>query len=253
MIYYPLSILMLMDIKEILIISSNDDLNLYKNLFGDGSDFGLSIQYAIQCEPRGLAEAFIIGEDFIKNDSVCLILGDNLFFGNGLGDILKKCKNTLDGAHVFGVEVKDPHNFGVAELIDNKVISLEEKPKNPKSNIAVTGLYLYNNDVIKYAKEIKPSNRGELEITSINNIYLDKGNLNIQKLHRGITWLDTGTHKSLLKASQFVEIVEKNQKIKIGCIEEIAFVNGWINKEVLNKHIKINGKSSYSNYLKDLI
>ncbi len=229
MIYYPLSVLMLSNIREILIISTPNDIEQFKALLGDGSDWGLNFSYKIQDKPRGLAEAFIIGEEFIGDDNVCLILGDNIFYGHGFTPLLQNAANLKKGAKVFGYQVKDPQRYGVVEFDrDLKVISVEEKPKNPKSNFAITGLYFYDNDVIDIAKEVKPSNRGELEITSINEVYLQRGELSVELLGRGFAWLDTGTHDSLIDAGVFVQTIEHRQGYKIACLEEIAYKNGWI-------------------------
>ncbi len=253
MIYYPLSILMLAKIREILIISTPSDIDKFKNLFGDGSDYGLKIDYKIQYEPRGIAEAFILGEEFIGNNDVCLILGDNIFYGHGLPQLLDEAKNEVreyGGATVFGYYVNDPERYGVVEF-DSKgnVLSIEEKPKKPKSNYAVTGLYFYDNNVIEIAKNVKPSWRNELEITDVNKEYLQKGKLRVKLLGRGFAWLDTGTHLSLIEASEFIATVEKRQGLKIGCIEEIAFKNGWINAIQLESLAKPLLKSGYGEYL----
>ena len=251
MIYYPLSVLMLANIRDILIISTPRDVEVFKELLGDGSKLGMSIQYAIQEEPKGLAEAFIIGEDFIGNDRVALILGDNIFYGSSFSNILKKAVQKEDGATVFGYYVTNPEEYGVIEFDENnKAISLEEKPKHPKSNYVVPGLYFYDNDVIEIAKNIKPSTRGELEITSINNEYLRRGKLTVQPLGRGLAWLDTGSHDSLLEASQFVATVQKRQGLYISCIEEIAFNKGFIDDVQLLKLAQPLLKSTYGRYLK---
>lgn len=251
MIYYPLSVLMLANIRDILIISTPRDVEVFKELLGDGSQLGMSIQYAIQEEPKGLAEAFIIGEDFIGNDRVALILGDNIFYGSSFSNILKKAVQKEDGATVFGYYVTNPEEYGVIEFDENnKAISLEEKPKHPKSNYVVPGLYFYDNDVIEIAKNIKPSARGELEITSINNEYLRRGKLTVQPLGRGLAWLDTGSHDSLLEASQFVATVQKRQGLYISCIEEIAFNKGFIDDVQLLKLAQPLLKSTYGRYLK---
>jgi len=250
MIYYPLSTLMLSGIREILLISTPVDLPRFKDLLGDGSEFGISISYAEQKEPRGLAEAFIIGEKFIGKDPVCLILGDNIFFGRGFGEILGKASSLKEGAIVFGYYVKDPERYGVVEFDKSgKVISIEEKPKMPKSNYAVTGLYFYDNEVIKIAKGLKPSARGELEITDINNAYLRKGKLTVQLLGRGFAWLDTGTYDSLIEAGIFVKTIEERQSLKIGCVEEIAFRKGFISREKLLK-LADKIKTDYGEYLR---
>ena len=250
MIYYPLSVLMLADIQDILIISTPEDLPNYKKLLGDGSNFGIRLEYAEQPSPDGLAQAFIIGEEFINNDSVCLILGDNIFWGHGFSPLLKKAASKSNGATVFGYQVNDPKRFGVVEFDqDNKAISIEEKPDNPKSNFAVTGLYFYDNNVIEIAKTIKPSHRGELEITSINQVYLEQKKLNVELLGRGYAWLDTGTHESLLEASTFIETIERRQGLKVACIEEIAFERGYINKEQLIELAQPLSKNQYGQYL----
>ena len=254
MIYYPLSVLMLAGIRDILIITSPNDQGSFKELLNDGSQFGINLSYAIQPNPDGLAQAFIIGESFIGEDKVCLILGDNIFYGQGLTPILKQAALQERGAMVFAYQVKNPENFGIVEFdSQNKVISIEEKPIKPKSNNALTGLYFYDNDVVKIAKTIKPSARGELEITSINQVYLKRGNLNIESLGRGFAWLDTGTFESLLDASHFVETIEKRQGFKIACLEEIAFNQGWISKDKINEIINSLNINSYRNYLKSLL
>ena len=254
MIYYPLSVLMLAGIRDILIITSQNDQGSFKELLNDGSQFGINLSYAIQPSPDGLAQAFIIGESFIGEDKVCLILGDNIFYGQGLTPILKQATLQERGAMVFAYQVKNPENFGIVEFdSQNKVISIEEKPIKPKSNNALTGLYFYDNDVVKIAKTIKPSVRGELEITSINQVYLKRGDLNIQCLGRGFAWLDTGTFESLLDASHFVETIEKRQGFKIACLEEIAFNQGWISKDKINEIICTLNINSYRNYLKSLL
>jgi glucose-1-phosphate thymidylyltransferase len=250
MIYYPLSVLMLANIREVLIISTPKDIHLYQDLFGDGGQFGLKIEYAIQPSPDGLAQAFIIGEKFIGNDSVCLVLGDNIFYGGNLTQLLNESSKLTDGAIVFGYYVKDPQRYGVAEFDSNgKVISLEEKPQNPKSNYAITGLYFYSNDVVAKAKSLKPSKRGELEITDLNRLYLNEGRLNLKIMGRGMAWLDTGTHESLLQASNFIQTIEDRQGLKIACIEEIAYRNGFINKEQLLKLADQLSNNQYGQYL----
>jgi glucose-1-phosphate thymidylyltransferase len=253
MIYYPMSILMLAGIREILIISTPHDLPNFEKLFGDGSQLGLHLQYAEQANPNGLAEAFIIGETFIGKDNVCLILGDNIFYGQNLQRVLTKAANLEFGAEIFGYYVHDPERYGVAE-VDKKwnVLSIEEKPVTPKSNYAVVGLYFYDNQVVEIAKSVKPSQRGELEITSINEEYLQRGQLRLHPLGRGITWLDTGTHESLLEAGKFVEIIEKRQGLKIACLEEIAYRKGFIENNQLLKSSEAFGKSEYGIYLKEL-
>lgn len=254
MIYYPLSVLMLADIREVLIISTPDDLPNFEKLLGDGSSFGIKLSYAEQPSPDGLAQAFIIGEDFIGNDSVCLVLGDNIFYGQGFTPKLKQATERTSGATVFGYQVKDPERFGVVSFDDEmRAVSIEEKPIQPKSNYAVTGLYFYDNDVIEIAKQVKPSHRGELEITSINQIYLERGDLNVSLLGRGFAWLDTGTHESLLEAAQFVETIEKRQGYKIACLEEIAYRNGWLSSVEIEIAAKALSKNSYGKYLADLL
>jgi glucose-1-phosphate thymidylyltransferase len=254
MIYYPLSVLMLAGIKEILIISTPEDHESFVRMLGDGSDYGINLQYKIQPSPDGLAQAFILGEDFIGNDSVCLILGDNIFWGQGFTPLLQNAVNQKKGATIFGYQVIDPQRFGVVEFDDNrKAISIEEKPDSPKSNYAVTGLYFYDNNVVEMAKQVKPSNRGELEITTLNQMYLDRGELSVQVLGRGFAWLDTGTYESLLEAALFVETVEKRQGYKIACIEEIAWRKGWITNEKILESAKIFSKNSYGKYLASLV
>ena len=254
MIYYPLSTLMLAGIKDILIISTPRDLPNFKNLLGDGSAFGLNLSYKEQPSPDGLAQAFILGEEFIGDDTCAMVLGDNIFYGNGFSKILKEAvKNAEENkrASVFGYYVEDPERFGVVEFDKNgKVISVEEKPKNPKSNYAITGLYFYDNRVVEYAKKMKPSARGELEITDLNRIFLELGDLDVKLLGRGFAWLDTGTMDSLIDAGQFVQMIEKRQGIKISAIEEIAYKNGWITKEKLLESAERYGKSSYGQHLK---
>lgn len=257
MIYHPISVLMLAGIKEILIISTPDDLPNFKKLLKDGSQFGVKFSYKEQPSPDGLAQAFILGEEFIGNDSVALILGDNIFYGQGFSAMLKNAINNVAegrGATVFGYPVKDPERFGVIDFDNNKnVISIEEKPKEPKSNYAVTGLYFYDNNVVEYAKNLKPSARGELEITDLNKIYLEKGNLNTELLGRGFSWLDTGTHASLLKAGQYVQTIEENQGVKIACLEEIAFRMGFLTKEEILSQIKKYKNNEYYGYVKSLV
>jgi glucose-1-phosphate thymidylyltransferase len=253
MIYYPLSVLMLAGIKEILIISTPQDLPKFEELLGNGSSWGIKLEYKIQPSPDGLAQAFLLGEKFIGNDSVCLILGDNIFYGQGFSPMLKKAASIKDGAVVFGYQVKDPERFGVVEFDKYKnVINIEEKPKQPKSNFAVTGLYFYDNKVIEIAKNVKPSKRGELEITSVNQEYLKKRKLKVELLGPGFTWLDTGTHDSLLEAGQFVQTIEHRQGYKIARLEEIAYNNGWINKEKILEMAKKLSKNGYGQYLYDL-
>jgi len=250
MIFYPISVLMLANIQEILVISTPDDISSYKKILGDGSKYGLNIVYKIQERPDGLAQAFIIGENFIGDDNVALILGDNIFYGQHFSDLLIKASEKISGASVFGYYVKDPNRFGVVEFDHSgTVISIEEKPKKPKSNYAVTGLYFYDNDVIKIARGIKKSERGEFEITDINQTYQMRGDLSVNLLGRGFTWLDTGTHDSLLEAGQFVQTIENRQGLKIACLEEIAYQKGWITKAELIKQADRLKKTSYGDYL----
>ena len=254
MIYYPISVLMLAGIRDILIITTPDDQSSFQRLLGDGSDFGISLQYEIQATPDGLAQAFLIAEEFIGTESVCLVLGDNIFWGQGFSPILKKAATRSTGASVFGYQVKDPERFGVVEFdLDQKAISIEEKPLKPKSNFAVTGLYFYDNRVVDFAKNVKPSERGELEITSINQAYLEAGELNVELLGRGFAWLDTGTHESLLEAAMFVETIEKRQGYKIACLEEIAWRNGWLTDVQVNTTAKSLEKNGYGQYLISLL
>jgi len=257
MIYYPISVLMLAGIKDILIISTPQDLPNFQKLLKDGSQFGLNFSYKIQKNPDGIAQAFILAEDFIQNDSVALILGDNIFYGQGFSGLLKKTVENIElnkGATIFGYSVKDPQRFGVVEFNNNqKAISIEEKPKNPKSNYAIVGLYFYDNNVVKYAKKLKPSKRGELEITDLNKIYLAKEKLNVEILGRGFAWLDTGTHKSLIQAGQYVQTIEENQGIKIACLEEIAYKMGYISGEKLRNISKMYKNNEYYSYVHNLI
>lgn len=254
MIYYPLSVLMLANIKEILIISTERDLPVFKELLKDGSELGLKLEYKVQEKPNGLAEAFIIGEEFIGEDNVALILGDNIFYGSGFRGLVEEAAKLEKGAIVFGYPVKDPRAYGVVEFDETgKAISLEEKPANPKSNYAIPGLYFYDNTVVEKAKNVKPSARGEIEITTVNEMYLSEGKLNVKNLGRGVAWLDTGTHDALLEAANFVQTVQKRQGFYIACIEEIAYAKGWINKEQLLKLAEPMMKTEYGKYLKDLI
>jgi glucose-1-phosphate thymidylyltransferase len=254
MIFYPISVLMLAGIRDVLIISTPDDIGGYQRLLGDGSQFGINISYEIQPSPDGLAQAFIIGEKFIGNDNVCLVLGDNVFYGQGFSPKLINASKKQKGATVFGYQVKDPERFGVVEFDENmRALSIEEKPTKAKSNYAVTGLYFYDNSVVEIAKSIKPSARGELEITCINNAYLEKGELSVEILGRGFAWLDTGTHESLLEAGQFVQTIEHRQGFKIACLEEIAFNNNWLSATELKELAKPMMKNSYGQYLMSLI
>ena len=253
MVYYPISVLMLAGIKEILIISTSEDIKSYKKLLGDGSQLGLSFSYVVQDRPEGLAQAFILGEDFIEDDNVALILGDNIFYGQNFSKKLLDAKNSNLGATIFGYHVMDPERFGVVELDNNNnIVSIIEKPNEPKSNYAITGLYFYNNKVIDYAKSLKPSKRGEFEITDLNKIYLSNNNLKVKLLGRGFAWLDAGTHDSLLEASSFVQTIEKRQGLKIACLEEIAFDNKWIDKSLLLKESEKYKNNDYGKYLKYL-
>ena len=250
MIYYPLSTLMLAGIKEILIISTSQDLPRFEELLGDGSEFGISLSYAVQPSPDGLAQAFIIGKDFIGDDSVALVLGDNIFHGNGLSVMLQRAEAKEKGATVFGYQVKDPERFGVVEFDDDmNAISIEEKPEHPKSNFAVTGLYFYDNDVVEIAKNIKPSPRGELEITDVNKAYLDRGDLSVELMGRGFAWLDTGTHESLLQAAQYIETVQRLQNVQVANLEEIAYRMGYITKEKVLELAQPFKKNEYGQYL----
>lgn len=250
MIYYPLSVLMLANIREVLIISTPTDIHLFETLLGDGSHIGMSIKYKVQPSPDGLAQAFLLGEEFIGKDSCCLVLGDNIFYGYNFSKLLIEASEVRKGATVFGYYVNDPERYGVAEFDDNgNVLSIEEKPKEPKSNYAVTGLYFYDNTVVAKAKTIKPSKRGELEITDLNKIYLDEKTLNVKLLGRGMAWLDTGTHQSMLQASNFVESIEERQGLKVACLEEIAYRKGYITKEQLTELAKPLLKNQYGQYL----
>lgn len=258
MIYYPLSVLMLADIREVLVITTPEDNHRFKELLGDGSDIGLKIEYAIQEKPNGLAEAFIVGKEFIGDDDVALVLGDNIFHGQGFTDKLRNARNKIKqnkaGAVVFGYQVKDPERFGVVEFDDDmNAISIEEKPAQPRSNYAVTGLYFYNNEVVEIAKSIKPSPRGELEITDVNKAYLSKGNLSVELLGRGFAWLDTGTHASLLEAAQYIETVQRLQNVQVANLEEIAFRKGWISKDDIKRLAEPLRKNDYGKYLLRII
>lgn len=254
MIYYPLSVLMLAGIREILVISTLDDLPMFQRLLGDGHEFGIELSYAEQPSPDGLAQAFIIGEEFINGDSCCLVLGDNIFFGHSFSPKLMSVAARQKGATVFGYQVMDPERFGIVEFDDNfKALSIEEKPKQPKSNWAVTGLYFYDNQVVDFAKQVKPSERGELEITSINQMYLERGELSVELLGRGFAWLDTGTHDSLIEAGTFVQTVEKRQGFKVACLEEIAWRNGWLSDDQVKDAAARLNKTGYGKYLEDLL
>lgn len=250
MIYYPLSVLMLAGIREVLIISTPDDIDGFKRLLGNGIDLGIDISYAVQPSPDGLAQAFIIGEEFIGDSNVCLVLGDNIFYGQGFTPLLRQAANRQKGATVFGYQVKDPERFGVVAFDEDKhAISIEEKPVKPKSNYAVTGLYFYDNDVIEIAKKVKPSERGEVEITTVNQMYMERGDLSVELLGRGFAWLDTGTHESLLEAAQFVETIEKRQGYKVACLEEISLNNGWLTKQQVAEIGQSMSKNAYGQYL----
>lgn len=254
MIYYPLSVLMLTGIRDVLIITTPEDSESFKRLLGDGSDFGVNLQYAIQPTPDGLAQAFLIGEEFINGDSCCLVLGDNIFYGQHFSKMLQEAVLQPHGATVFGYLVKDPERFGVVEFDENfKAVSIEEKPVQPKSNYAVTGLYFYDNRVVEFAKQVKPSARGELEITTLNEMYLNDGSLNVQLLGRGFAWLDTGTHESLHEAASFVRTIEKVQGLQVACLEEIAWRNGWLTSEQVEELAKPMAKNEYGQYLLRLI
>lgn len=250
MIYYPLSTLMLAGITDILVISTPEYTPLFEQLLGDGSDIGVSLTYKVQEKPNGLAEAFILGADFIGNDSVCLILGDNIYYGSGLSKLVQEAAEKIDGATVFGYHVNDPERFGVVEFDDDmKALSIEEKPENPKSNYAVTGLYFYDNTVVEKAKNLKPSSRGELEITDINKLYLDEGKLDVKLMGRGYAWLDTGTHDSMMEAASFIATIQKRQNLKVACLEEIAYRMGYISKEKLVELAQPMKKNDYGQYL----
>lgn len=254
MVYYPISVLMLAGVREILIISTPDDLPQYQKLLGTGAQFGVSLSYAVQPKPDGLAQAFLIAEDFIGADSVCLVLGDNIFHGQHFTEKLKRAAEKPFGATVFGYWVSDPERFGVVEFNDKGVaVSIEEKPDAPKSSYAVTGLYFYDNDVVNIAKTVTPSGRGELEITSVNNAYLERGDLSVELLGRGFAWLDTGTHDSLIEAGMYVQTIEKRQGLKVACLEEIGFSNGWLSKEQVLMQAQALGKTAYGQYLQKLV
>lgn len=254
MIFYPISVLMLAGIREILVITTPEDMPAFKRLLGDGSQFGISLSYAVQPSPDGLAQAFIIGEEFINNEPCALVLGDNIYFGQSFGKKLEAASQMTSGAMVFGYQVQDPERFGVVEFDENyKALSIEEKPLKPKSNWAVTGLYFYDKHVVEMAKQVKPSARGELEITTLNQMYLEQGNLQVELLGRGFAWLDTGTHDSLVEASQFIHTIEKRQGMKVACLEEIAFRKGWLNVEQVTAQAKMLAKTDYGRYLQKLI
>ncbi|MBN3217270.1 glucose-1-phosphate thymidylyltransferase RfbA [Pectobacterium polaris] len=254
MVYYPISVLMLAGIREILIITTPEDMPAFQRLLGDGSRFGIELSYAIQPSPDGLAQAFIIGEEFINGERCALVLGDNIYFGQSFGKKLEAVVAKEEGATIFGYQVTDPERFGVVEFDqDFKALSIEEKPTEPKSNWAVTGLYFYDNNVVEMAKQVKPSHRGELEITTLNQMYLEQGTLNVELLGRGFAWLDTGTHDSLIEASQFIHTIEKRQGLKVACLEEIAFRKGWLSKQQVADEAKVMLKTSYGQYLTQLI
>jgi glucose-1-phosphate thymidylyltransferase len=254
MVYYPLSVLMLAGIQDILVITTPEDINSFRKLLGTGEEFGINLSYAMQPSPDGLAQAFVIGEEFIGSDSVCLVLGDNIFYGHGFSPMLIEAASRSRGATVFGYQVRDPERFGIVAFDEHKcAVSIEEKPEKPKSNYAVTGLYFYDNDVVGIAKQVKPSDRGELEITSINQAYLERGDLQVELLGRGFAWLDTGTHESLLEASMFVQTIEHRQGYKIACLEEIAFNNGWLSVNDVRKMGDALSKNSYGQYLLSLV
>lgn len=254
MIYYPLSTLLLAGINEILIISTPHDLPMFERLLGDGSRFGVRLEYAEQPSPDGLAQAFIIGKDFIGDDTCCLVLGDNIFYGHGFTSLLKNVVKIQNGAIVFGYPVVDPERYGVIEFDDKgRAISLEEKPEIPKSKYAIPGIYFYDNNVVEYAENLQPSARGELEITDLNKVYLEKGKLSVERFGRGVAWLDTGTNESLMEAGEFVRAIEKRQGLKVACLEEIAYENGWVSPERLREVASFHGKSAYGDYLRKLV
>ena len=254
MIYYPLSVLMLAGVRDILIITTPEDQPAFERLLGDGAQFGIRLTYAIQPKPEGLAQAFLIGEDFIGKDRVCLVLGDNIFYGDGFTPKLRNAAKRAHGATVFAYSVKDPERFGVVEMAaDGKAVSIVEKPDKPRSNLAVTGLYFYDNDVIAIAKQVKPSHRGELEITDVNRAYMARGDLHVELLGRGFAWLDTGAHESLMHAGQFVQTIEDRQGLKVACLEEIGWAQGWIDNEALIRAADALGKSAYAAYLRALL
>jgi len=254
MIYYPLSVLMLAGIREVLVINTPHEQVLFQRLLGDGSQWGMKIEYAVQSSPDGLAQAFVIGEEFIGKDQVCLVLGDNIFYGQGFSPLLRKAAQRQKGSTVFGYQVKDPERFGVVEFdAQQRAVSIEEKPEKPKSHYAVTGLYFYDNEVVQIAKQVKPSARGELEITSVNQAYLERGEMHVEVLGRGFAWLDTGTHESLLQASMFVETIESRQGYKVACLEEIAYNNGWLGRDDLGHIGQLLSKTNYGQYLLALI
>ena len=254
MIYYPISVLLLAGIKDILLISTPEDIGQYKKLLGDGTSFGINLSYETQLEPNGIPEAFKVGEDFIKKSNVCLILGDNIFYGQGMIEYLKRAKKRIRGATIFSYQVANPSEFGVVEFNKKNIPTrIVEKPKKANSNHAITGLYFYDNNVVNYAKKLKPSSRGELEISSLNQIYLEKNLLKVETFGRGFAWLDTGTHENLIEAGKFISIVEKRQGLKVACLEEISYKNGWIDKNIIQKTISKLGNNEYGNYLKSII
>ena len=254
MIYYPISVLLLAGIKDILLISTPEDIGQYKKLLGDGTSFGINLSYETQLKPNGIPEAFKVGENFIKKSNVCLILGDNIFYGQGMIEYLKRAKKRIRGATIFSYQVANPSEFGVVEFNKKNIPTrIVEKPKKAKSNHAITGLYFYDNNVVNYAKKLKPSSRGELEISSLNQIYLEKKLLKVETFGRGFAWLDTGTHENLIEAGKFISIVEKRQGLKVACLEEISYKNGWIDKKIIQKTISKLGNNEYGNYLKSLI